>query len=87
MTKERAEYFAKIPNLSILVSIDGPEEIHNMARVYRNNMPTFEDAFNGLRVLAEAIKKNHNASLIFNCVLMPPYTKEKFEKINTFLKA
>lgn len=87
MTKERAEYFAKIPNLSILVSIDGPEEIHNMARVYRNNMPTFEDAFNGLRVLAEAIKKNHNASLIFNCVLMPPYTKEKFEKINTFFES
>ena len=87
MTEERAEYLAQIPNLSILISIDGPEEIHNAARVYKNNMPTFSDAFRGLQTLSKAVNKYQNTSLIFNSVLMPPYTRSKFEEINSFFES
>lgn len=36
MTRDKAEYLARIPNLSIVCSIDGPEEIHDANRVYCN---------------------------------------------------
>lgn len=88
MTKEIADYLAQVPNLGIVLSMDGPEDIHNRARVYRNNQPTFKDAFRGLENLAEAVKRHKsNTTLIFNCVLMPPYTEERFDKINDFFES
>ena len=57
MTEEIAEYLAKVPRMSILVSIDGPEEIHNAARVYRQRKGSFQDAFSGLEILSNAINK------------------------------
>lgn len=87
MTEEKAEYFAKIPGLNIIASIDGPEEIHDKARVYRGNQPTFKDVFQGLKNISNAIRKYNNTTMIFNCVFMPPYTNEKFEKINEFFES
>lgn len=84
MTEEIAEYLAKVPRLSILLSMDGPEEIHDLARVKRNKQGSFQDAFTGLQILAEAVKKYNNTHLGFNAVLMPPYTVERFNKINDF---
>lgn len=87
MTEDIAEYLAQVPNLSILVSMDGPEEIHNMARVYRNQKGSFKDTYEGLKILVKAINKYKNTKLSFNAVLMPPYTKERFEKINSFYES
>ena len=86
MTEEIAEYLAKVPRLSILLSMDGPEEIHDLARVKRNKQGSFQDAFTGLQILAEAVKKYNNTHLGFNAVLMPPYTAERFNKINDFFE-
>lgn len=84
MTKEIADYLGRIPNLSIVLSMDGPANIHNLARVYGNNSPTFDDAYRGLKYIAEAAKKYGKISLTFNAVLMPPYTEERFDLINDF---
>lgn len=87
MTEEIAEYVAQVPNMSILVSIDGPEEIHNMARVKRKGEGSFQDAFNGLKILSAAINKYKMTSLMFSSVLMPPYTTKRFDAINDFFKS
>lgn len=86
MTKEIADYVAQVPNMSILLSLDGPEDIHNSARVKRKGEGSFREAFDGLKVLAEAIKKYQQATISFNAVLMPPYTTERFNAINDFFE-
>lgn len=87
MTEEIANYVAQIPNMSILLSLDGPEEIHNRARVKRDGSGSFSDAFNGLKLLASAISKYKKATIMFNAVLMPPYTTERFNLINKFFES
>lgn len=83
MTQDIADYFSTIPNLSILASIDGPEEIHNKARVYKSNKATFQDVMRGLKIITKAFEKTENAILI-NSVLVPPYSFEKLDQINNF---
>lgn len=87
MTEEIANYVAQIPNMSILLSLDGPEEIHNRARVNRDGKGSFSDAFNGLKLLATAINKYKMATIMFNAVLMPPYTTARFDMINKFFES
>lgn len=86
MTPEIADYIAQVPNMSILLSMDGPEEIHNCARVKRDGTGSFKDAFAGLQVLAAAVNKYKCARIAFNAVLTPPYTKERFDEINDFFE-
>lgn len=86
MTEEIADYVAQVPNMSILLSLDGPENIHNRSRVKRNGEGSFQDAFTGLKYLSEAVTKHKKAAIMFNAVLMPPYTKERFDEINDFFK-
>lgn len=88
LTAEMAEFFAEVPNLSIVVSLDGPAEIHNQNRVFANGTPTFQATFNGLKLLCAAIKKhNGNQQIMINTVLMPPYTSERFDRINDFFES
>ena len=84
MTEEIADYLGQVPNLSIVLSMDEPAEIHNMVRVYSNNRDTFDDAYRGLKYIAASAKKYGNITLTLNSVLMPPYTEERFDKINDF---
>lgn len=86
MTREIADYVAQIPNMGILISLDGPEETHNRARVKRNGEGSFKDAYRGLMLLIEAVNKYKNTTLSFNAVLMPPYTTEHFNEINDFFE-
>lgn len=88
MTKEIAEYLATVPNLSILVSMDGPEEIHDLQRVYRGGKGSFYDAYRGLKILADAVNEaQSSAAILFSAVLMPPYTKQRFDEINAFFES
>lgn len=84
MTEEIADYLGQVSNLSIVLSMDEPAEIHNMVRVYSNNRDTFDDAYRGLKYIAASAKKYGNITLTLNSVLMPPYTEERFDKINDF---
>lgn len=86
MTEDMASYLAAVPNLSLLASIDGPETVHNAARVYAGNRPTFEDTMKGLKCIAEAFKKTGNI-LMINAVFVPPYEYEKIEAINEFFES
>lgn len=87
MTREKAEYLVRIPNMHIVCSIDGPEEIHNMNRVYANGEGTYGDVVRGLEFLKEALKHVENSSVTinFNAVYMVPYKREKLEAIDMLL--
>lgn len=87
MTPKIAEYIAQVPNMSILLSMDGPAQIHNGARVKRDGTGSFEDAYNGLKLLAAAVHKFKRARIAFNAVLTPPYTTERFDAINSFFES
>jgi len=73
MTKEMADFFGTVPNLDILVSIDGPEEIHDASRVYANNKPTFKDVMRGLELISNAFQDTKN-TIGVSAVFTPPYS-------------
>lgn len=87
MTEEVAEYLAQVPNMGILASIDGPEEVHDMARIKANGKGSFQEAYRGLKILSKAIDKYKKTRLSFNAVVMPPYTTERFNLINDFFES
>lgn len=87
MTHEIAEYLAQVPNMNIVVSIDGPEKIHNQNRIFANGSPSFEAAFRGFKNLCKAADRYGNISIHINSVLMPPYTEERFTEINDFFES
>lgn len=84
MTKEIASYLVKVPNLSIVCSIDGPEDIHDASRVYVDGRGTYQDAMRGLETLKNELQKedNQTISIKFNAVYMAPYKKENLYKID-----
>ncbi len=88
MTREIAEYLVQIPNMNIVVSLDGPENIQNQNRVFANGRPTFDAAYGGLRLLCDAVKKfDSQTQILFSSVFMPPFTAERFDEINDFFES
>ncbi|WP_082926965.1 radical SAM protein [Paenibacillus tuaregi] len=83
VTKEIAEYFASVPNLSLVCSMDGPEYVQDSYRKYANGKGSFSRAFQGLKLLAEAFSASQNV-LSINAVFAPPYTYDKLNDINSF---
>ncbi len=59
MTEEIAEYCAK-RGFSWIVSIDGPEFLHDNNRPYRDGQGSFHDVMRGLKFLANAYKGKPN---------------------------
>lgn len=84
MTEEIASYLVNVPNLNMICSIDGPEEIHDSSRVYMDGGGTYKDAMRGYNILKKAINdaENCNMNVNFNAVYMVPYDKSKLYKID-----
>ncbi len=87
VTEEIANYLATVDNLSVLCSLDGPEDVQNSYRKYIDGRGTFNEAIRGLKYLAEAFKNNSTSSIGINGVFAPPYTFEKIERINEFFES
>jgi uncharacterized protein len=83
MTQEIADFFASIPDISILCSIDGPREIHDSYRKCFDGTSSFDKAIKGLENLSNAynVVGKHFA---INTVFAPPYTYEKLDMIDEF---
>jgi len=86
MTKEIAEELAQYENFSILVSIDGPREVHDLYRVDVSGKGTFDRTLRGLRYLVEAFGERAEKCIILSMVYGPPYSFEKLESIQKFFK-
>jgi len=52
VTEEIADYLKK-HNVRVSVSIDGPEDIHNISRRYKDNTSTYSDVLNGIAILKD----------------------------------
>lgn len=88
MTEEMAEFFSTIPNLTILCSIDGPEDVQNAYRKYINGKGSYQDAYRGLKILSEKIRNSGLDNRVsINAVFAPPYSYEKLDRINDFFKS
>lgn len=84
ITKQMADYFASIENLSIVCSIDGPKEIHDQHRKDINGVGSFEKSIKGFRVLLESFGEDKAHRISVNGVFTPPFTEEKLQMIYNF---
>ena len=84
LTMDKAEYFASIPNFSIVFSIDGSEKIHNKMRKMINGEDSFSLTLKGFQNAKKAYGERAVQDLLINCVVCPPYTKEKFDELQVF---
>ena len=68
-------------DFSIVVSIDGPKEMHNRYRVDRANKGSFDRIEHNLKKLQDLDLDYYKNNVKFNSVLPPPYD---FEALNDF---
>ena len=84
ITKEIAEYFAK-NDVVVLVSLDGPEDIHNENRIFCDGTGSFATTIRGLKFLIEAYGKEKSLTNIFiSMVTSGRNIEEKYDKIQEF---
>ncbi|MBZ9626340.1 radical SAM protein [Clostridium sp. FP2] len=86
VTKEIAEFLASVDGMSVLCSLDGPENVQNAYRKYSTGVGSFNEAVRGLKYLVDAFKDNAKNKIAVNAVFAPPYTFEKLAEINKFFK-
>lgn len=84
MSKEIATYLSMLPKLTILCSIDGPEEIHNQYRVTLACDGSFKNTMKGFIHIRDALGGRAADVLSVNSVVCPPYKTEKFEQLKHF---
>lgn len=89
VTKEIAEYLVE-HNFVVLVSLDGPEEIHDENRIFQDGSGSFKHVMRGIKYLVEAKEKNRSKdesgdTLYFSLVASGSNLVEKYNKIQDFL--
>lgn len=84
MTEDYAQYFASLPHISILCSLDGPQDIHDAWRQYPDGRGSFTQAITGFKILYQVFKNKGKTGISVNGVFAPPYTMERIEKISEF---
>lgn len=87
VTKEIAEYVASVEGMSVLCSLDGPEDIHNAYRIMRNDEGSYSKAIRGLKYLVDAFGDRAKECIIINTVVCPPYSKEQLTAIKDFFES
>jgi len=72
LNREIINYFIK-NNVSITLSLDGPEIIHDRYRVYPDGSGTFKQIFKNILLINEIDKNFFKNKVLFNIVIAPPY--------------
>ncbi len=83
LTKEMATFFNK-ENFNITASIDGPKEIHDEYRKYKNGKGSFEDSLRGLKLLLNEYNEKALNSISISMVFAQPYLYSKLDEIQNF---
>ena len=60
-------------NIRLLVSLDGPKDIHDRYRVFRNGRGSFNVIKKNLEKIIAFSKEYYNSNISFNIVLSPPF--------------
>ncbi len=72
LNREIINYFIK-NNVSIVISLDGPEKIHDRYRVYPDGSGTFRQIFKNILLINEIDENYFKNEVLFNIVIAPPY--------------
>ena len=87
LNNKMIDYFSKTEELEIVCSLDGPQKYHDKFRYDLNRSGSYETATANFRKL---MKKFYNPkagrTLMINCVITPPYTKEKLDEISRYFR-
>lgn len=83
LTNEIAHFFAK-HKFIVLVSLDGPEEIHNENRVYMDGKGSYHSTISGLKKLLFAYGSAYKDNIFISMVTSGPNYADKFTKIQRF---
>lgn len=84
VTKEIAEYFSSLTNITIVCSLDGPKEVHDMNRTMINKEGSFDKAIRGLKLLVDAFADRASVCLSLSMVMTLPVTDKKMTAIQNF---
>lgn len=90
LNEEIAEFIAQTKHFTVMMSLDGPQNMHDANRVFPDGEGSFEKAMQGLRHLSEAHKRNHiidAGTIMFSAVVSKPYGNEKFDQIQDFFES
>jgi uncharacterized protein len=80
LTGEAADFLAA-ENFSIVVSVDGPGEIHDRYRRYKNGLPTWQRVVSNVRAFLDKYPQyKTNDKLSFNMVMAPPLDIDILDK-------
>lgn len=88
LTEEMVDFFGNLDgdSVDIMCSLDGPQELHDKYRRYINGKGSFSDAIKSFKLLlSKFYNKEKEKTISINCVMAPPYSKTKLEKVNTFI--
>lgn len=88
LTEEMVEFFSSLDgdSVDIMCSLDGPKDLHDKYRRYINGKGSFCDTVKGFKLLlSKFYNKEKEKTISINCVMAPPYSKEKLEKVNEFI--
>jgi uncharacterized protein len=64
-------------DFNLMVSLDGPQEVHDRYRVYANGRGTFEKIMKNLRYLKSLDENYYREKVIFSIVSAPPHRLEE----------
>lgn len=68
LNKDIVEFFVK-HDVSVVISLDGPKEIHNNSRHFLNNRGSFDLIMKNIRYIKENYPNYYNTKLSYNTVL------------------
>lgn len=85
LNDEIVDYLCSVEDIDIVCSIDGPKDFHDKFRKDINGKGSFERAMRGfLKLLEKFYNPEKRRGLSINCVLTPPYRKEKLDQISNY---
>ncbi|AFS77135.1 radical SAM domain-containing protein [Gottschalkia acidurici 9a] len=86
--EEIADWLANLKGLThMLISIDGPRNIHNSNRIFKNGEGTFDATMRGLNLLVKAMGEEAGSRIGINAVFSEELTKEEIESIQGFVNS
>lgn len=86
MTPEKAQYFASIPDFSIMFSIDGDKMTHDEHRKLKNGNGSFDLTIRGYQNALNAYGEENRNKISISTVVSPPYSKQKFDAMQEFFE-
>ncbi len=81
LTEKRMDFLVE-NDFSILISIDGPSEMHGRNRVFKNGRNSFDCIYNNLKLFKARYPEYYNRKIRFNVILTPPLD---YDALGTFL--